>query len=103
MTSNARRTVNEGDYVLATKYRDGDPGDHFAIGFYAGNFDHFDQTRHLVNDADGLPFRANGFRRVARLSRARGAWLVQNIITISLGSHSLWWWYRFPYTKREAP
>jgi len=29
-----RQEMKHGDYVLATKYRDGDPQDHWAVGFY---------------------------------------------------------------------
>ena len=59
-----------GDYVLATKYNDGDPCDHFCVGYYAGTFDHAGQKRHLVHDKDGKSFRANGFRRVAKSPRS---------------------------------
>lgn len=65
-----------GTYVLATKYDDGDPGDHYAVGFYAGCYDHFTETRYLVNDADGNPFRANGFRRCEPVSKEEGERLI---------------------------
>lgn len=68
--------MDKGDYVLASKYDDGDPGDHYCVGFYAGNYDHFGQTRHLVNDADGKPFRANGFRRCELVSTDEGARMI---------------------------
>ena len=45
--------LNKGDYVLATKYRDGDPADHFCIGYHDRTFDHFGHDFHLVVDADG--------------------------------------------------
>lgn len=61
-----------GDYVVATKYADGDPGDHFCVGYYQGWYDHFGQPRHLVVDGSGKSFRANGFRRVAKVSSERG-------------------------------
>jgi len=28
------KKIKKGDYVLATKYSDGDPKDHFAVGFF---------------------------------------------------------------------
>jgi len=62
-----------GAYVLATKYDDGDPGDHWAVGFYAGPHA---TGRHLVMDAHGHLFRATGFRRVAVITPAIGAWLL---------------------------
>lgn len=70
--------VEKGDYVLGTKYRDGDPYDGYAVGFYDGCFDHFGQTRHLVVDGEGKQFRANGFRRVERISSQLGEWIVTN-------------------------
>jgi hypothetical protein len=72
-----------GDYVLATKYSDGDPGDPWALGFYAGELD-MGITRHdikvepryLVNDSSGATIRGNGYRRVARVRKDVGAWLL---------------------------
>lgn len=63
--------LNKGDYVLATKWRDGDPADSWGIGFYdgmrGGNI-----VRHYVLDADGQQLRTNGFRRVERISQSEG-------------------------------
>jgi hypothetical protein len=64
--------LNKGDYVLATKYRDGDPGDQFCVGFYDSFYMNGSSTRHLVVDGEGNQFRRNGFRRVAKVSRDRG-------------------------------
>lgn len=69
--------MNKGDYVLATKYSDGDPGDQYCVGWYDGSYDHFGTTRHLVNDGDGKPFRANGFRRCEPITDAEGRWLIE--------------------------
>jgi|CXWL01.1.fsa_nt_gi hypothetical protein len=84
------KPLEPGDYVLATKYRDGDPGDQFAVGFYHGRF----RDRYLVADADGKLFRANGFRRIATISKERGDWLVAHVPEIEAGRHSVWWWKR---------
>jgi hypothetical protein len=72
-----------GDYVLATKYSDGDPGDPWALGFYAGELDmgntRYDikvAPRYLVNDSSGATIRGNGYRRVARVRKDVGAWLL---------------------------
>jgi len=54
----------DGDYVLATKYLDGDPGDAWAVGYYDGNFDHYGTIRHLVKDDKGCNLRNSGFRRL---------------------------------------
>lgn len=85
-----KSTPQSGDYVLATKWHDGDPGDHFAIGIYS----HLHGDRHYVLDSDGKQFRANGFRRAEVISRARGEWLLSKIKEIEEGSRSVWWWKR---------
>jgi len=93
------RPPEKGDYVLATKYSDGDPGDQFCIGFYAGRFDHYGQTRHLVDDAQGKPFRHNGFRRVAKISARRGEWMVKHLSMIERSRYSVWHWFRAPWRE----
>jgi hypothetical protein len=72
-----------GDYVLATKYSDGDPGDPWALGFYAGEMDMGNDrndikvaARYLVNNSAGQSIRPNGYRRVARIRQDVGAWLL---------------------------
>ena len=72
-----------GDYVLATKYSDGDPGDAWALGFYAGELDMGNDRetikvapRHMVKDGAGNNIRGNGYRRVARVRKDVGAWLL---------------------------
>jgi len=98
----ARAPLKEGDYVLATKYHDGDPGDHFCVGFYRGTLAEFGKPdRHLVADNDGIPFRANGFRRVKKISARRGAWLVERMSDIETFSRSVWWWSRRPMGREE--
>ena len=66
-----------GDYVLATKWHDGDPGDPWALGFYAG-LDMLlpSSPRHMVHDSAGNNSRAGGFRRVARVRKDVGSWLL---------------------------
>ncbi|MDD4436466.1 MAG: hypothetical protein PHS04_00310 [Tissierellia bacterium] len=61
-----------GDYCLATKYSDGDPGDHWGLGFYDGEHD----GRHYIKDSNGKQIRANGFRRVGKVSAEVGHWLL---------------------------
>jgi hypothetical protein len=75
-----------GDYVLATKYNDGDPGDAWALGFYDGKLPEpvvagivlpaAISPRYVVRDAAGNSIRPNGFRRVARIRKDVGAWLL---------------------------
>lgn len=61
-----------GEYCLATKWSDGDPGDHWGLGFYDGERD----GRHYIKDNNGNQIRTNGFRRVARIQPDVGAWLL---------------------------
>ena len=66
----------KGDYVLATKYHDGDTGDQYAVGFYDHEFDHFGQTRYMVVNGDSKQYRGNGFRRCERITEDEGRWLI---------------------------
>lgn len=66
-----------GDYVLATKYEDGDPGDNWALGFYSGLMTEYTPPRHAVRDSNGKSIRANGFRNVARIRKDVGRWLLE--------------------------
>lgn len=96
--------IEKDDYVLATKYSDGDPGDQWAVGFYDGSFDVGSETRHLVVDGDGNQFRWGGFRRVEKISHARGVFIVDHQAEIEAswpsyrphqkGHLSLWGWKR---------
>lgn len=82
--------LTKGDYVLATKYKDGDPLDEWCVGFFStvlGN-------RFMVVDAQGNNFRGNGFRRAKKITAIRGQWLLENKDEISLGNRSLWTWVR---------
>ena len=88
------RPVKPGDYVLATKYADGDPGDHWAVGFFRGMLPKTTDNRYEVVDVDGNLFRGNGFRRVRRISRERGRWLLEHRHSIRDGAYSVWWWVR---------
>jgi hypothetical protein len=97
------KAPKKGDYVVATKYADGDPGDQFAIGFYNGSYDHYGQTRHLVIDSEGKNFRNNGFRRVAKVSARRGTWMVQHLHLIEdmMNSASVWLWWSLRWSDLQ--
>jgi hypothetical protein len=85
------RPLVPGDYVLATKYSDGDPCDHFYVGFFKGMLG----ARYLVADGNGQIARANGFRRCERISKRVGDALCAAMPFI--GDHpgrSVWWWCR---------
>lgn len=75
--------LQKGDFVLATKYCDGNPFDGWATGFYDGSYDHYGQIRHLVIDGDGKQYRANGFRRAERITPELGEWIYANRAEIS--------------------
>lgn len=82
-------SLTKGDYVLATKYNDGDPGDQWCVGF----FDHYEDGRYYVVGGDGRQFRANGFRRAERISEERGIWLLAHARAMERstpGSVNLW-------------
>jgi uncharacterized protein YegL len=83
-------SLTKGDYVLATKYKDGDPKDEWAIGFYSGMLD----ARFMVVNAQGQNIRGNGFRRVKKITARRGQWLLDNRQNISMGNRRLWSWLR---------
>lgn len=63
---------DKGDYVLATKYNDGDPGDNWAVGFY----DREEGGRHFVVDGEGKQIRYSGYRRAGRITSEYGNWLL---------------------------
>ncbi len=89
--------VKPGDYVLATKYSDGDPKDHWAVGFYDCELPSGHpllSARHMVINGDGKQMRGNGFRRVAKISAERGAWLLAHASEIEHSGKSMWGWKR---------
>lgn len=83
-------TIDKGTYVLATKWHDGDPLDHWCVGFYDGQRN----GRHFVVDGDANQMRGNGFRRVDRISAARGKWLLANSRQIEQSGRSMRYWLR---------
>lgn len=75
------KPLTRGDYVLATKYDDGDPGDPWAVGFYLEpGPPSVDKPRYRVGHADGtIIYGPNGFRRIrSGLREDVGHWLMQN-------------------------
>lgn len=93
----SRSTAGLGDYVLATKYHDGDPQDHWAVGIYERE----EGGRHYVVDGAGQQMRGNGFRRVAKISKERGAWLLQHARDIEQSGRSVWGWKRAPMSPND--
>jgi hypothetical protein len=99
-----KENLQAGDYILATKYHDGDPRDQWFVGFYshAVRWGAFEHVRYMVVNGSGVLARANGFRRVRRISQRRGQWLLDHRSEIESGSKSLWWWARRPMKTGEA-
>ncbi len=83
--------MKAGDYVLATKYTDGDPCDPFCVGVFRAMLG----DRYLVEDSNGDLFRASGFRRCEKIQRRTGDILVKAFPIIGdRPGHSLWYWRR---------
>jgi hypothetical protein len=95
--------LTKGDYVLATKYRDGDPYDGYAVGFFDGMLPKDPDARFMVVDGEGKQYRHNGFRRCERVSVELGEWIVENRIAIEaltrMSPINMW---RFRFAKQRA-
>jgi hypothetical protein len=92
--------LKRGEYVLATKYADGDPQDHWAIGFFDGiTSPHYDPPRYNVVNGEGAQFRGNGFRRVERITGERGAWMLKHSREIETSGMSVWHFATCPMGK----
>lgn len=87
-----------GDYVLATRWSDGNPGDPWAIGFYHGRTN---KGHHLVIDTDGTNFRPGGFDRVDKITEEVGRLIVENAGLIEKANQSVWFWRWHPDQLRE--
>jgi len=81
------QVADVGDYVLATKY---DDGDHCFVGFVSGYaWNH----RYLIADNDGNSQRANGFRRIEKLTEEEGLQLVAMMpFIVNRQGPSVWWY-----------
>jgi hypothetical protein len=106
--------IGLGDYVLATKFTDGDPHDHFVVGFVNDiktvyGISETTQTKycfskkeviyHIVG-MDGKLFRGNGFRRAEKISKEDGAFLIENIKNIE--KHDSVWDFYYKYCKNHT-
>jgi hypothetical protein len=87
------QVLKQGDYVLATKYRSGDPLDHWCVGFFLGmNSQH--ELRFDIVDANGNIFRGNGFKRAKKISKEKGTLLLAHSLQIEWSGKSVWYWER---------
>ena len=92
----------DGDYVVASKYGDGHPQDHWCVGFYKSSYSHCGhEKRHIVVDGNGESFRVNGFRRVEKITKERGAWMLQNARAIENSGRSVWHFAKCDMTKND--
>jgi hypothetical protein len=86
-----KNPVKVGDYVLATKYTDGDPCDHFCVGYVDRMLIQYNPSRYHVVDGQGQPFRGNGFRRAEQISEKEGIKLLAIFPDIAnVPGRSLW-------------
>lgn len=85
------KQLQKGDYVVATKYADGDPKDHFCVGFFDSMTWH---NRYNIVTNEGELFRHNGFRRAKKIREDVGAKIVAHIKDIEMGDRSVWSWVR---------
>jgi len=90
-------TPEIGDYVLATKYDDGDPCDHFCVGFVSSchalrNIDRPPSLRYFIVDNRGVNQRHNGFERAEKITTEEGRRLVELMPEIGdRRGPSVWW------------
>ena len=80
------KIIKVGDYVLATRWSDGDSQDPWCVGFYAGVSE---TGSHVVSYGDGL---SRTFRKVKKISKARGDFIIKNKPAIERMNKSLLWW-----------
>lgn len=73
------KLIEAGDYVLATKYEDGDTGDHYVIGFFDSMLPKGSTERYMVVDSEGKQMRGNGFRRAEKITTEEGQWLLDPV------------------------
>lgn len=90
-----------GEYVLGTKWSDGDPQDPWAIGFLSEIHETSYVRYFTVTHADGRIIRS-GLRKVRKISQDRGKWLLENSRMIEESGRRLGYWLRYPMSK-ETP
>ena len=78
-------------YVLATKWSDGAPMDHWVVGWFISK----EGDRYMVVDNKGRLMRSGGFRRAQRISREVGDFLIWRKEKIEMSGRSLWWWKKY--------
>lgn len=95
------KELKKGDYVLATKWNDGDPYDHWVVGFLdrvTGDA----VPRYMIVDNDGNQMRGNGFSRAKKISQERGDLLLKLGRKNMIVCHSIWHWARISMKRLEG-
>lgn len=88
--------IEVGDYVLATKYLDGDPCDRFYVGFVKEILIQYNPVRYDVADNAWQSARGNGFRKAVKITKEEGHFIV-NVLIPEIGDKagkSVWWHLR---------
>ena len=85
-TDRQLEAIEIGDYVAATKWSDGDGGDPWGVGFYAGS----KGPQHFVIDSTGKRIYRSGYRRVKKISPEIGSWLLEHRDEIEDSGRSIW-------------
>lgn len=82
--------------MLATKFKDGHSQDQWAVGFYNGVMEDYGSrdVRYDVVDNDSKSLRRNGFRRIKKISRQRGDWILKHKEDIERSGKSMFYFAR---------
>ncbi|MCP5463376.1 MAG: hypothetical protein H7A34_09470 [bacterium] len=83
------KEVKIGDYVLGTVWSDGLTNDPWAVGFFAGTLQINGQTRYLLVNSQNKPIREAGYRRIQKISKQHGQWLITHGNAIENSGQSL--------------
>lgn len=81
-----------GDYVLATKWSDGDPKDPWAIGVvsYVGGKAEKGTLRYYM--VPGVGVYNTGYRKCQVITPEQGKWILDLKDAIESDQYSIWWW-----------
>lgn len=84
--SNIYFNMKVGQYVLVSKWSDGNSKDPWGVGFYKST----ENERHFIADNDGNLIRVNGFRRMKKISANEGEYFINNGVDIEISGMSIW-------------
>lgn len=89
------------DYVLVTKWRDGDAQDPWCVGFIKEiTLMRHNERRYVLSDENGkVIFSCHDRVRMKKISHEKGDFIVKNVKEIELHRYSLWKWVYMPLDK----